>query len=147
MKGVVNSIQMKLLFTTIILLISTVTVESGISKEKTKSVIGTFPEFIDEHYSDPPCDCLFKDDFAIVEKGNGNNISFFDPSQSYMNTYYDLYTQHDEEEWPGYGGATYKLKVEFIGKEFTITYKSALCPGYKDCGSGKMYKNMIITIK
>ncbi len=117
------------------------------SKDKSKKVVGTFPEYIEVHYSDPPCDCWISDDFAIIEKGSQKSIAFYDQSLTYLNEYYFVEQEHDEEEWPGYGGATYRLKEEYIGREFTITYNSKLCPGYKSCEAGKIYKNMIITIK
>jgi hypothetical protein len=143
-----NSIMTKKWLSVIaLIMISFFTIESVQSKEKVKKVIGTFPETLDIHYSDPPCDCLVGDDFSIIKKGTESVIAFYVNSYTYLNTYYELEKEYDEEEWPGYGGASYRLKEEYIGKEFTITYKNSLCPGYKSCASGKIYKNMIVSIE
>ena len=137
----------KWLVIVMIFFVSTFLSEQIISKGKTKKVTGTFSEYIEVYYSDPPCDCLVGDDFVVVENGSKKNISFYDPDISYMNKYYFVESDHNEEERPGYGGATYKLREEFVNQEFTITYKSELCPGYKTCSSGKILKNIIISIE
>ena len=147
MKDINAFISKKWLFAIALVMITFFAFESIQSKEKVKKVIGTFPETLEIHYSDPPCDCLVGDDFSIIEKGTQNVIEFYTNDYTYINTYYELEKEYDEEEWPGYGGASYKLKKEYIGKEIIITYKNSLCPGYKSCASGKIYKNMIVSIR
>lgn len=147
MNNLNSIIAQKWLFVIVLVVISIFTFESVQSKEKTKKVIGIFPETLEIHYSDPPCDCLVRDDFSIIEKGTQNVIEFYANDYTHINTYYELEKEYDEEEWPGYGGASYRLKEEYIGKEITITYKNSLCPGYKSCASGKIYKNIIVSIK
>lgn len=147
MKDMNTFIPKKWLFAIALVMISFFAFESMHSKEKVKKVIGTFPETLEIHYSDPPCDCLVSDDFSIVEKGTENVIAFYTNDYTYINTYYELEKEYNEEEWPGYGGASYTLKEEYIGKEITITYKNSLCPGYKSCSSGKIYKNIIVSIR
>ena len=77
MKDIKAFISKKWLFAIALVVISIFTFESIQSKEKEKKVIGTFPETLEIHYSDPPCDCLVGDDFSVIEKGTQNVIEFY----------------------------------------------------------------------
>ena len=112
-----------------------------------KKVTGVFPESIEIGYEDPHCDCLLSDNFNILNNDSGESIYFLD-NKGYLKKYYYMESERSGDENNGdYGGATYRLKEQYLDRTFTITYKSDLCPGYKKCNEGKIYKNIIVSIK
>ena len=112
-----------------------------------KKVTGVFPESIEIGYEDPHCDCLLSDNLYILDSESGEEVFFLD-NKGYLKKYYYMESERSGDENNGdYGGATYRLKEQYLDRTFTITYKSDLCPGYKKCNEGKIYKNIIVSIK
>jgi hypothetical protein len=112
----------------------------------TKKMRGAFPQTIEIEYSDPHCDCLFEDHLYLMDVETGETVYFLD-DKNYINVYYTLESEVPQSEEDGYGSATYRLKDEYVDRAYGITYKKDLCPGYKSCKQGKIYKNIIISIK
>lgn len=127
----------------ILLLIST---NSSIGNTAYKKLKGAFPETIEIQYSDPHCDCLLEDHLFLMDIETGENVYFLD-DKNYINIYYTLESEVPQSDEDGYGSSTYRLKQEYVDKAYTITYKRDLCPGFKSCKQGKIYKNIIISIK
>ncbi|GDX64788.1 hypothetical protein LBMAG35_16270 [Chlorobiota bacterium] len=113
------------------------------SNDGTIKVSGTLPETIEIIYEDPHCNCLLSDYFSIVDNNTGETIYFLD-DKNYIKKYYYMQSEEDSD---GYGSALYGIKPEYSDQTFTITYKVDLCPGYKKCNEGKIYKNKIVSIK
>lgn len=113
-----------------------------------KKVTGVFPETIEIGYEDPHCDCLLSDNLYIMDSDSGEQVYLLD-NKGYLNKYYYMESERPgaEDGGEGYGGATYRLKEQYLDRTFTITYKKDLCPGYKKCNEGKIYKNIVISIK
>jgi hypothetical protein len=112
----------------------------------TKKMKGAFPETIEIQYSDPHCDCLLDDYLFLIDIETGESIYFMD-DKNYLNMYYTLESEVPQSDENGYGSAIYRVKEEFVDKAYGITYKRVLCPGYKSCNQGKIYKNIISSIK
>ena len=111
-----------------------------------KKVTGVFPESIEIRYEDPHCDCLLSDNLYILDSESGEEVFFLD-NKDYLKKYYYMESERSGDDEGDYGGATYRLKEQYLDRTFTITYKSDLCPGYKKCNEGKIYKNIIVSIK
>jgi hypothetical protein len=120
---------------------------NSIAFNANKKVFGVFPETIEITNEDPHCDCLLSDNFNILDNDSGELVYFLD-NKGYLKKYYYLESERSGDENNGdYGGSTYKLKVQYLDRTFTIVYKTELCPGYKKCNEGKIYKNIIVSIK
>lgn len=113
------------------------------SNDGTLRVRGILPETIEIVYEDPHCNCLLSDNFSIIDNNTGETIYFLD-DKNYIEKYYYMQSEDDSD---GYGSAIYAIKPEYSDQTFTITYKVDLCPGYKKCKEGKIYKNIIVSIK
>jgi len=133
--------------TFLLLLTITISINNSFSKEKAIVIKAVLPERIEFVAEDPPCQCLWTDYFTVRNIQNGKKIHFEDDDYKKFNKYYFVEREIESEDDSPYGSIIYRLKQQYRGKIFEVSYSRKLCKKYRECQMGKIYKNYIVSIK
>ncbi|MFZ9688016.1 MAG: hypothetical protein ACO3AW_08605 [Chitinophagaceae bacterium] len=116
-------------------------------KEKVIVIKAIIPERIEFFAEDPPCQCLWTDYFTVRNIQNGKEIHFEDDDYKKFNKFYFVEREIESVDDSPYGSIIYRLKQQYRGKIFEVSYSRKLCKKYRECQMGKIYKNYIVSIK
>jgi len=130
-----------------ILVITLLSTHHSFSKEKTIVINAILPERIEFFAEDPPCQCLWTDYFSVRNIDNDTDINFEDDNRKKLKKYYYVERETEPSETPPYGSTILRLKQHYRGRVIQVSYSRKLCKKYRECRMGKIYKNIVISIK